>query len=182
MKIIISENQLEKLKQQEIYKKLFFKYWDKNGPMIKDEMLKLFGVAQRGLDEKIHMSDIQRWLTEYLGIDKAKEIASEFLRTKEHTINNCGGYKFNFTINKFMYDDNQYEISLTVDDVNGSVTLMMVDNSEHNLKDAINNDDYGWEIENEIEDCIYDYLSSNIEETTGLSFVIDQLRYKSGKK
>lgn len=180
MKIFITENQLERLKQHEIYKKLFFKYWDKNEPIIKDEMLKLFGVAQRGISDNIMMSDIQRWLTDYLGIGRAKEIAMEFLNKKEHTIDNCGGYEFNFTIDNVEDDGTQFIVTVTVDDINGKVRLIMVDNTEHILKDVRSDEDIGWEIEDEIEDCIYDYISENVENKTGLSFVMGSINYKSG--
>jgi len=171
MKIFITENQLERLKQHEIYKKLFFKYWDKNEPIIKDEMLKLFGVAQRGISDNIMMTDVQRWLTDYLGIDRAKEIAMEFFNKKEHTIDNCGGYKFNFTIDNVEDDGTQFIVTVTVDDINGEVMLILVDGTLHKLRAARDSNDYGWEIENEIEDCIYDYISENVEDKTGISFV-----------
>jgi hypothetical protein len=57
--------------------------------------------------------------------------------------------------------------------------LIMTDGTIHKLKDARDDEEYGWEIENEIEDCIYDYLSEQIENTTGFSFVVGRINYKS---
>ena len=55
----------------------------------------------------------------------------------------------------------------------------MVDGTIHKLKDARDNDEYGWEIENEVEDCVYDYLIQNIEDVTGYSFVVEKINYES---
>ncbi len=42
MRIRITEDQLDKVKEQESYKKMLFKYWDKVGPGLTDTMTKLF--------------------------------------------------------------------------------------------------------------------------------------------
>ena len=182
MRIKITEDQLDKVKQQESYKKMLFKYWDKVGPGITDNTSKLFGFdASPGTENKtgVRMVDVQRWLTEYLGVDKAQEIAMEFFNKKEHTIDKCGGYEFNFTIDNVEDDGKQFIVTVTVDDIDGEVMLMMTDGTLHKLRDARDSDDYGWEIENEIEDCIYDYISENVENKTGISFVIGSINYKS---
>ena len=36
-----------------------------------------------------------------------------------------------------------------------------------------------YKLHNEIEDCIYDYISENVEDKTGISFVMDSINYKS---
>ena len=180
MKISITENQLDYIKNQEIYKNILFKYWDKTGPKITDTTAALFGIVNHygNLNKTgIRMSDVQRWLTEYIGFDKAKEIALNFLNKDFHTIDNCGGYNFNFKAYQVEINENECLMKILVDDKNGTVRLVNVDNSEFNLRDAIDNDDYGWEIENEIEDCMFEYISENVENITGLSFVIDSIRY-----
>jgi hypothetical protein len=182
MKIKITEDQLDKVKEQESYKKMLFKYWDKVGAGITDNMSKLFGFEYHGglkNQTGVRMSDVQRWLTEYLGVDKAQEIAMEFFDKKVHTIDNCGGYEFDFTIDNVEDDGAQFTVTVTVDDINGEVMLMLVDGTLHKLRAARDSDDYGWEIENEIEDCIYDYISENVEDKTGISFVMDSINYKS---
>ena len=182
MKIKITEDQLDKVKEQESYKKMLFKYWDKVGAGITDNMSKLFGIDYHGglkNQTGVRMSDVQRWLTEYLGVDKAQEIAMGFFDKKIHTIDNCGGYEFDFTIDNVEDDGRQFIVTVTVDDINGEVMLMLVDGTLHKLRAARDSDDYGWEIENEIEDCIYDYIIENVEDKTGISFVMDSINYKS---
>lgn len=184
MRVIITEDQLEYLKERETYKKVIFKYWDKVKPEITEEMLSFFGIGKfrAGKKSTISTTDVQNFLREYLGINKAKEIAYNFLKIKEYIIDSCGGYNFNFTIDKYVYDETEFELTITVDDLNGKVVLINVDGNEVKLKTARDNEHYGWEIDEEIEDCIYDYISKNIEDKTGLSFVIDSVKYKSGKK
>ena len=134
MRIRITEDQLYKVKEQESYKKMLFKYWDKVGPSITDNMTKLFGLEYHGglkNQTGIRMVDVQRWLREYLGVDKAQEIAMEFFDKKEHTIDNCGGYEFNFTIDNVEDDGAQFIFTLTVDDIIGEVMLMLLDGTQH---------------------------------------------------
>jgi uncharacterized membrane protein YkoI len=180
MKISITENQLDYIKNQEIYKNILFKYWDKTGPKITDTTAALFNIDyHRGTLNKtgVKMSDVQKWLTEYIGFDKAKEIALNFFNKDFHTIDDCGGYNFNFKVYQVEINENECLAKILVDATNGTVTLVMVDNREVNLRDAIDNNDYGWEIESELEDCIFEYIAENVENITGLSFVIDSVRY-----
>lgn len=65
MKFIITEDQNENLKKYDFYKKGFFKYWDKFGPGISQDMIKLFGITFG--KSSLRMTDLQRWLREYLG-------------------------------------------------------------------------------------------------------------------
>lgn len=182
MKIRITEDQLDKVKEQESYKRMLFKYWDKVGPGITDNIPKLFGIGfntGHKNNTNIAMSDIQRWLTEYLGVDRAQEIAMEFFDKKEHTINDCGGYEFNFHIDNVEDDGSQFIVSVTVDDINGTVILVMVDGTIHKIREMRDDPDFGWEVENEIEECIYEYIMKNIEDKTGISFTMEYVKFKS---
>lgn len=174
MKIILTENQFEEVVELERYKKIFFKYWDKFGAKYSEQMLQLLGLSRGTIPSSL----VSRWLREYLGTSN-KEILTNFFNKTIHKIDSCGGYDFTFTIDNYKKDGHQFEITITVDDINGGVDLIMTGGGEHNLKDAINNDDYGWEVANEVEDCIYDYLIENIEELTGFSFVVEKIIYQS---
>lgn len=172
MNILISENQLDKLK----LKKLIFKYWDVNGPTLNTSMLRLFSVNQKDLK----LTEIQRWLREYLGEEKIYEFTSNLLKQSKHIINDCGGYNFEFTT-KYIIEDGQAVIDAIVDDINGEVTLIMVDGTTHKIIDA-RNQEFGWEIDNEIEDCLHDYFLETLEDKTGLPFVFDKIEFLSDKK
>lgn len=76
MKIKITEDQLDKVKEQESYKKMLFKILGQSWSLgLTDTMTKLFGFQYHGglkNQTGIRMVDVQRWLTEYLGVDKAR--------------------------------------------------------------------------------------------------------------
>ena len=175
MKVKITEQQLNNLQEVESYKNMIFKYWDKFGPGISDDMIKLFGITFG--KSSLRMTDLQRWLREYLGDDKIKEISKSFLEQKQHHINDCGGYEFYFTLTH-KFEDGEYLFDVVVNDIDGIVILVMVDGSIHKIKDA-RNQEYGWEIENEVEDCVHDYISKNLEDMTGVPFVFEKLSFKS---
>jgi len=174
MKIILTEDQFDEVVEIGTYKGKFFKYWDKFGPKYDDKMLKLFGLSRGTIPTGI----VYSWLREYLGTDSEKEI-KEFLNKKVHTIDNCGGYDFTFTINEYEKDNHQIEITLTVDDIDGTVDLIMTGGGEHTLNDAMASYEYGWEIENEIEECLWDYMVENVENKTGYMFVFKKINYRS---
>ena len=175
MRIRITEDQLDKVKELESYKKAVFKYWDKFGPGINKTMTAMFGFDNR--TTPIGIPHLQSWLREQIG-ENGSGIMKKFFSNPEYKVD-CGGYDFTFMINNYNLDGHQFEIFLTVDDIKGTVMLIMTDGTIHKLKDARDNEEYGWEIENEIEDCIYDYLSEQIENTTGFSFVVGRINYKS---
>ena len=182
MKYIISESKLKELiKEQDsdFYKKIIFEYWDTFGPSINQDMFDLLGITFN--KSSIKREDVRRWLREYLGEDNIKEIINNFLNRKEHRIINCGGYNFDFTIiNKINYkiENDEYFFNIMVNDVDGTVILIMLDNSNLKIGDA-RKKDYGFEIEEEVKDCIYEYLVDNLEIKTGISFTIDEVKYES---
>jgi hypothetical protein len=175
MRIRITEDQLDKVKELESYKKSVFKYWDKFGHGINKTMLSMFGFNDRS--RPVSMLQLQSWLREYLG-ENSSGIMKKFFSKPEYKVD-CGGYDFTFIINNYHRDGHQFEIFLTVDDIRGTVMLVMTDGTIHKIKDARENEDYGWEIDNEIAECIYDYFIEHIENTTGFSFVVGRINYKS---
>ena len=187
MKIIITETQEENLKVYEGYKKMFFKYWDKFGPGYDKSLLKLFGSNNYGVIVgewgKIHKNNVEDFLREWWGDDKAIKKSKELLFNNPHKISNgeCGGYDFEFTVDSAKIDGDLF-CGITIDDVNGKVQLIMTDNSILTLKDALNNEDYGWEVNNECEDCIWEYLYKLITEKTGVRIVISKQRYSSNRR
>lgn len=176
MKIRINESQLEKLEKLNSYKNIVFKYWDKFGPKINNTMIKMLGVGDT--QSGIGMPHIQLWLREYLG-KGSLEIMNKFFSKKVHIIDDCGGYEFTFVVDDFYKNGHIYEIDITIDDVNGTVMLLSQDGSIHKLSKIIHEEEFGWEIANEVQDCVYEYFIENIEYMTGFSFVFGIIRYKS---
>ena len=70
-------------------------------------------------------------------------------------------------------------MDILVDDLNGEVTLIMTGGETMNLKDALNDEEIGWEIENEIGDTIFDFLRENTSFKTGITITTNKLRFKS---
>ena len=50
------------------------------------------------------------------------------------------------------------------------------------LVNARNNEDIGWEIENEIQDCTDEYLSREVTSRTGIVIVFNDIDFTSGEK
>jgi hypothetical protein len=55
----------------------------------------------------------------------------------------------------------------------------MTNGETMNLKDACNNEEIGWEIENEIGDIIFDFLRENISFKTGITITTNKSIFKS---
>ena len=174
MKVIITEDQSERLKRVETFKNLFHRYWDKKGPIVDDTFLKLFDVKDLGLSKL----NILPMLTEYLGEDNARQMAMDVI-DKDHRINrgDCGGYEFDFYLEKVDEDSESFEVDVDVSLRGGSVALVMVGGELMSLDDAIKDEDFGWEIKEEVEDCVLDYIENNITNRTGMIIRIHKLRF-----
>lgn len=173
MKVILNENQYERLKRIGFYKKMFFKYWDKR-PIIDSTFINLFPLKELGLS----VLNIYPMLAEYLGEDKAKQMAMDMIY-KNHRINrgDCGGYEFDFYLEKVDEDSESFEVDVDVRLRGGSVALMMVGGELMSLDDALKDEDIGWEIKEEVEDCVLDYIEDNIINRTGIITRVHKLRF-----
>jgi len=100
----------------------------------------------------------------------------------------CGGYNFDFDL-KMAKEINDGREELSVSEIyvnvyvdaknpNASVSLIMIGGEEHQLYDALKNEDYGWEVENEIQECILDYIENEITNKTGVPVTIYKLDIK----
>lgn len=183
MKFIITEEQDDLLQSHDKVRKMFFKFWDRNGPRIDEDTLKLFGF-QRGTAmigiTPMNVYNVRRFLREWYGETKALMIAREMLDGQTFSIGKgfrCGGYNFDFKIVGLegSEDFGQIDVSVEVDVTNGYVDLIMDDGRRENLETALGNDDYGWEVEGEISDCIFELLTSKITNTTGYEISITEV-------
>lgn len=181
MKFIITEEQQDRLSAYDKVQRIFFKYWDKNGPKTDDLFFKLFGFNNFGsssFGENIfNRNDIFRMLRNWYGGENAKLKTIEMLKQKNFKVYSCGGYKFDFEIVDYKIEEDIGEIYITAkpDVENGVVETIMIGDDVMNLKDALENEDWGWEIEGEIADCIYELLYSKITETTGWTIGVEKL-------
>ena len=173
MKVILTEDQYERLKRIGFYKKMFYKYWDKK-PVVDDTFINLFPLKELGLS----VLNIYPMLTEYLGEDNAKQMAMDVIN-KDHRINrgDCGGYEFDFQIEKVDEDSESFEVNVYVSLKGASVALIMVGGELMTLEDALKDEDIGWEIKEEVENCIIDYIQDNILNKTGIIIRVQKLRF-----
>ncbi len=182
MKFIVTENQLGRVEGYDKAEKMFFRYWDKVGPKVDESFFQLFGFTPMGLEVggfTIRKTDVYRMLRKWHGKSKAALIATEILNQRIFKVDNCGGYNFEFKIVDYEMIDDIGELYITAkpDVKNGTVNLIMVGGEQQNLRDALNNDEYGWEIEGEVTDCIYELLHSKITNTTGYEIGVRDIIY-----
>jgi hypothetical protein len=161
MKIIITESK---------YKSIIFKYFDKMGGDIDNDFISFFDLDDKG---EITYDQAYKYLIEWRGIDESKNLANTLLLQNPHHIDNYGSYDFFFEvtdIKKWGLDDDKpfVTVKLKVDDLSGSV---YVGNDHMSLKEALNNDDYGWEISDEVNWGINDYFKEVITSKTGIKVI-----------
>lgn len=182
MEIKITENQLDRIKKNDTIKKTFFKFWDKRGGYIDSTLFSLFGFKNGRLkidDVNITIDDVRNFLIEWRGDEETRKLAEKILNENPYHINDCGGYDFEFDIWDYKISDNNVELTILVNDTRGRVILAMTDGSIMNLRDARTQEDFGWEVENEIQDCLYDFFSVNLSDKIGYSFVFENILYTS---
>jgi hypothetical protein len=170
MKVIVTENMINDIGDN--LKKVLIKHWEKQEyPTYDRHLLKMFhmyndGIAGNLFRDVIGNDEVKR---------RTKNVLEKYMGTKTHI--SCGGYEFDFTVVGWeteQYSDITYLIiNCVVDTKNGTVVLVMTDDDRrHNLNRALANDDYGWEIEGEVTDCISDLLYPEINHETAYNTII----------
>lgn len=176
MNILINEQQYDNLTNTIRYKKMFFKYWDKFGGVADDNFFKLFGFS-KGRVENISKNDAYRFLVEWMGPEKAYKKFKSLVDENPHKIRNCGGYNFDYEMEVDEYDQSSQNVYLNVKVLpGGTVNLIMVGGDVMDIEDAVKDDEIGYEIQQEIQDCIYeniDVFTSN----TGVTSVINKITF-----
>ena len=133
------------------------------------------------VEKLLRMWNDLHYLSELSTRTKLVPCNEEFLNKNPHHIGDCGGYDFEFDVWEYNIDGNHIEITLLINDSRGTVVLMD-DGGLMNLFDARTNDEFGWEVENEIQDCLSENLAVYLEEKLGYSFVFDNILYTSDGK
>ena len=150
---------------EDIQKKILLKMW-KEEPVINErlQMLCFFNYQQ--------IRKVEEWFREYLG-PKAKQIIDSILRKKEHHISS-GGYDFDIVIDSYDIDSSDINIKCEILP-GGEVSIIMDDERTLNLEDAVEDEEIGWEIRGEIDDCItgFFYRNLQIRDKTGYGINIE---------
>ena len=165
MKVIINENNV---------KGILLKLWEKN-PYLDPTLLKMFGLSANNISV---VEEFQK----FLGDEEIEKRLYDIIKLRtDFEITDCGNYKFKFQITDWSVKDGEIRIKCWLDSENGSVVLIHDDNNvRRSLDYYLNDDDIGWEIRMEVEDCIGDWINDNIKLSyyTGLLMLID-LDYKN---
>ena len=179
MKIIISDNQYSLLKESFNIKniegiKKYCRNQLKKGEQIRfnKEDLEFWGIIDRQV--KFYAQSIFR---ELVGGDEftkkvIKKLIGKTFSTKDFDDTIHGGYDFEWVITNMEYRD--YDFYLYGKTLpGGTVTLM--DGRNLSLSDAINDEDLGWEIQEEIKDVVQDSMDEIILPVTGNEVIVPYL-------
>ena len=151
MKIILKESQLETIAEK--FKPVLFKYWKLIGPSLSRETYKLIGV------DLLHSYKLHPYFLEYLvewfgGEEKFIEHIKQNEGKDYHV--QYGGYNFDVILDEITLDEFNVYLDVRVKP-GGTVTLIFDENQPTvTIEDALANDNYGWEINNEIQETIFD--------------------------
>jgi hypothetical protein len=171
MKLIIAES---------LYKNTIFKFFTKFGGEIDSQFIDMFRLDSN--NSILTYDEAYKYLIEWRGIEESKNLANTILLQNPHHIDNFGGYDFFFEvtyITKWGVDDDApfVTVKVKVDDLSGNVALM---NGEYKtLEDALSNEDYGWEIEDEVNWGINDYFKEKITSKTGIKVIFFRPKWTS---
>jgi hypothetical protein len=163
MKLIIAES---------LYKNTIFKFFSKFGGEIDSQFIDMFRLDSN--NPILTYDEAYKYLIEWRGIEESKNLANTILLQNPHHINDFGGYDFFFEvtdIKKWGVDDDKpfVTVKVKVDDLSGEVTIM--DGNTYNLSDALGNEDYGWEIGDEVNWGVNDYFKEKITSKTGIKVI-----------
>jgi hypothetical protein len=170
MKLIITESK---------YKNILSRYWDKTDDKVDKTFISLFGLDDN--DNDINYNQAYKYLIQWRGEKESKELAKSLLLQNPHHIDDFGGYDFFFEVTDIKNwelndDEPNVVVKVKVDDLGGHVDI---DGDQKTLEDALDNDDYGWEIESEVDWGINDYFKNNITSQTGIQIIFDRPKYSS---
>ena len=168
MKLIITESK---------YRKIVFKYFDKVGGEIDENFISFFSLDGSGLT----YDQAYKYLIEWRGEEESKELTKTLLLKNRHHINEYGSYDFFFEVfdvSDWDLDDSRPNVvvKVKVDDMAGTVEI---NGTNISLEDALDNEDYGWEIKDEVSWGIDEYFMKNIKPKTGIKIIFDRPKYTS---
>jgi len=162
MKYIITESQLKK--SIDHLKEPMFRYWDINGSKDLKMARQLFNIPPPA------STTVQEWLLEWMGgEDELYKILKKYEGRDLRGI--AGTYDFKFYVDNvriYVHEGVEIYFDATVDG-DGKVSIEGPGFTIDTVYQAHMNEDFGWEIDDEIRDTIVETL----EEITGIEFVIN---------
>ncbi len=171
MKLIITESK---------YKNIIFNYFNKFGGEIDTQFINMFKLD--GDDGIVDFEQAFKYLIEWRGEEESKELAKTLLLQNPHHVDDFGGYDFFFEvtdISEWRLDNRKPNIvvKVKVNDLSGTVDL--IDGNHKTLEDALSNNEYGFEIDDEINWGVEEYFRFNITSKTGIKIIFDNPEWTS---
>ena len=171
MKFILTESK---------YKNILFRYWDKTGGKVDKTFISLFGLDNS--DSDITYDQAYKYLIEWRGEKQSKELAKTLLLQNPHHIDDFGGYDFFFEVTDIRNwelndDEPNVVVKVKVDDLGGDVSLL--NGEDKTLADALSDEDYGWEVEDEVNWGVNDYFKGKITSKTGIKVIFFRPEFTS---
>ena len=171
MKFVLTESKI---------KSVIFKFFDRMGGEISNEFNTFFDIDSQ--NRKLSIDDAYKYLIEWRGQEESKELAKTLLLQNPHHIDDYGGYDFFFEVTDIkkwgVNDDEPFvTVKVKVDDLGGDVSLF--DGNTYTLSDALKNEEYGWEVEDEVNWGIDTYFKKKITLKTGIKVIFFRPDYTS---
>jgi len=180
MKLVLTESQVKTIQENLQHRKMFQKYWERFGPGVDENFLNLFGFKRGNLDGT-NINNVYAHLREFLGYENAMKMTEELILKNPHKIGDggmvCGGYDFKFELSINDIEDVNIYVDVLVDAEDPNAEVNIVTGETFQLQKAIDDEEIGYEIESEIEDCVRDYLEQ-ITNKTGVNVTIFSSLYK----
>lgn len=174
MKYLISEEQnrllneaLEQPNFEKLTKKLFEKQVSRGErPHIDKTILSFFNIDVWSRE----FVTMTRMLRNFLGNEQSVKLTEKLLQQtfKTDRYNFSGGYSFDFKAKPIDQDDGQMWVEVYILP-GGVVDLLLTGNGITDLKEALNDQSIGWEIENEVKEIIDEVFTEEITYKTGVS-------------
>jgi hypothetical protein len=159
-------------------KMMMFRLWDK----LTKEGKEIF--YNKGFFDSIGISKwlYNKWVLEWLGEEKVFEQAITELKkfNGQRQVDDCGSFRFNYKIDidsfHTVVDRGNPEIYFNATLFNeDSYVYIFPTDEEMDVKSAIEDEDRGWEVKIEAQDCIKNDLTNEIGEIIGVELYVDRL-------
>jgi len=180
MKYLITEEQNKFLKEEldkpnfkNLINKLFEKQVSKGEqPHIDNMIMDFFEVDVWEKDFNI----LIKLLRDFLGREQSVKLTEELLQKtfKTDRYNFSGGYSFDFKAKIIDQEDGEYFKVDVYILPGGEVDLVMTGEGVRDLKQALNDQSIGWEIQNEVKEIIDDIFTEEITYKTGISVDLEK--------
>ena len=181
MKYLISEEQNKFLKEEldkpnfeRLINKLFEKQVSRGEQPHLDKMiLNFFSIEIWSKEFRILIKSLK----DFLGREQSVKLTEELLQKtfKTDRYNFSGGYSFEFKVTPIIHqEEGQMWVEVYILP-GGVVDLLLTGNGITDLKEALNDQSIGWEIENEVKEIINEIFTEEITYKTGVSVDLETL-------